>query len=238
MRELRDALGRSSKSHLKKIRNRRYERLRQLMDESVYFSKEEMQQRNPLLYDFYVGQYLTDEEKQQDRRKYTDMSLSSMILQQMVQDKMAKLLQKQQSSEMDQLSVEESEKGKLFNDGRKHSSHRGQRAKSKSLVAMELNSDPVVAEREKYMLQQEFLAAMQANFLDGKDEDIDYSKIDSDEQYDSLDLKGQDEEDDYFDKEEPSWCEEEENETGSQSSDEAESNTRGMELDIDVQTNH
>ena len=221
VQKLREALGRSHKSRLKKVRNRRYERMRQLMDGSAYFSKEEMRQRNPLLYDFYIGQYLTDEEKQRDERVYTDMSLSSMILNQMEQDRTTELLKKQRISELDQLLVEKIEsEEQLSSSGRKLISCRGHCSKKRSLEAMELNSDPAVAEREKCMLRQEFLAAMQANFLDGKDEDFDYSKIDTDEQYDSLDMKERDEEDVYFDEEKPSWCELED-ETDLHSCDEA-----------------
>ena len=43
------------------------------------------------------------------------------------------------------------------------------------------------------MLKQEFLAAMQTHFLDGKDEGFDYSRIENDEQYVSLDMRERDE---------------------------------------------
>lgn len=236
VQKLRDVLERSSKSCLKKVRNRRYECLRQFMDQSTYFSEEEMRQRNPLLYDFYIGQYLTDEEKQRDMTMYTDMSLSSMILRKIEQDRTAELLKKQRISELDQLSVDDTEWEEPFSSsGRKQTSCRGHFAKKKSLGAMKLNSDPAVAEREKVMLRQEFLAAMQANFLDGKDEGFDYSKIDSDEQYDSLDMKERDDEDDYFDEEEPSWCDV--GEVDLRSSDEAEFNMTSVELGSKAQAN-
>ena len=77
--KLRQTLSQSSKSRTKKIRNRRYECLRHMMEESSYFSEEEMRQRTPLLYDFYIGQYLFEEEKQRVGRKNIDMALSAMI---------------------------------------------------------------------------------------------------------------------------------------------------------------
>lgn len=40
--------------------NRRYATLRQLVADGEYFSDEQMRQREPLLYDQMVGQYLTD----------------------------------------------------------------------------------------------------------------------------------------------------------------------------------
>lgn len=45
------------------IRNRRYECLQRLMKDSDYFSEENMRKRSPLLYEQYIGQYLTEEEK-------------------------------------------------------------------------------------------------------------------------------------------------------------------------------
>ena len=202
--KLRQTLSQSSKSRTKKIRNRRYECLRYMMEESSYFSEEEMRQRNPLLYDFYIGQYLSEEEKQRRGRKNTDMALSAMILNQMDQDKTAELFRRQTKSEIEELS--------LSNATGCESSGCESRVSSKKhrlLKAMELNSDPTIADREKYMLKQEFLAAMQTHFLDGKDEGFDYSRIENDEQYDSLDMRERDEQDEYFDEEEPSWNEEE-----------------------------
>lgn len=219
VKKLKDALGQSSKSRFKKVRNRRYERMRQLMDKATYFSEEEMHQRNPLLFDFYIGQYLTDEEKQKDEKVYTDMSLSSMILRQMEQDRTAELLKSQRIGEINQLPEEESDEEEPSSiSGSKQDSYRRRRGGKQISGAMKLDSDPAVADREKCMLRQEFLAVMQASFLEGKDEGFDYSKIDSDEQYDSLDMQERDDQDGYFDEEEPSWCEVEDEAVMEQSS--------------------
>jgi len=70
--------------------------------------------------------------------------------------------------------------------------------------------DPNVAAQEKHMLRQEFLRTMQLSFLSGEDRDFDYSRVDSNERYDSMDMRQQDEEEAYFDKEEPQWYVEDE----------------------------
>jgi len=198
LERLRRTLSQSSKSRSKRVKNRRYECLRKLMEETSYFSEEEMRQRNPLLYDFYIGQYQSKEEKERDERKNADMSLSSMILNQMDQNKTAELLRWQRRNEMAQLSSDVT----ALDAGPGIS-----KPKVKTLKAMELNSDPIVAEREKLMLRREFLSAMQTHFLEGKDEGFDYSKVDMDESYDSIDMREKDEQDSYFDEEEPSWWE-------------------------------
>uniref|UniRef100_A0A1A8IQG0 ATP-dependent RNA helicase n=1 Tax=Nothobranchius kuhntae TaxID=321403 RepID=A0A1A8IQG0_NOTKU len=45
-----------------RVRNQRYAALRALQKEGRYFSEEQMRMREPLLYEQYIGQYLTDEE--------------------------------------------------------------------------------------------------------------------------------------------------------------------------------
>lgn len=45
-----------------RVRNQRYAALRALQREGQYFSEEQMRMREPLLYEQYIGQYLTDEE--------------------------------------------------------------------------------------------------------------------------------------------------------------------------------
>lgn len=64
------------------IRNRRYECLQRLMKNSDYFSEENMRKRCPLLYEEYIGQYLTEEEKlERDRAEMrSDPCLSELIM--------------------------------------------------------------------------------------------------------------------------------------------------------------
>lgn len=64
------------------IRNRRYECLQRLMKDSDYFSEANMRKRSPLLYEEYIGQYLTEEEKlDRDRTEMGgDPCLSELIM--------------------------------------------------------------------------------------------------------------------------------------------------------------
>lgn len=203
--ELERVLHQSSKSRMKTIKNRRYKYLQKLMGESDYFSDEMMRQRDPLLFEYYIGQFMSEDEKlEMEANNKSEMKLSSMILKNMEVDQRTELLRQQQSREHDQLEETDSsddddddleEMGRSENIGR-------------TLVPMKLSSDLVMAEREKKMLRGEFLTAMQNSFLDGKDKDFDYSVVDQNENYDSLEMKQIDAEDDYFDSEEPSWCKE------------------------------
>ena len=190
VKELKRSL--SAGSQQKRVRNRRYECLKELTAKTSYFSEEDMRDRNPLLYEYYIGKYLTEEEREAMDSNRVDMSLSALIMRNMEIDRRAELLRRQQQSEQ----VEE-----LDSSSSEDEDEEG---------GMKLSTDPDVAAQEKRMLRQEFLRAMQLSFLSGEDKEFDYSKVDSNDQYDSLDHRQQDEEEAYFDQEEPSWCEEEE----------------------------
>jgi hypothetical protein len=199
VKELQQNLQKTSRACSKAIKNRRYVHLEQLMSGSDYFSEEEMQRREPLLFEHYIGQFLSDEEKlqMQDDNK-SEMKLSSMILKNMEVNQREKLLEEQRDKEQDQL--EESDDSSDEEDTDK--------GDSVTFAPMELSTRPETAAREKLMLRREFLSVMQTSFLEGRDKDFDYSVVDNNDQYDSLEMKGRDNEDSYFDAEEPSWCEE------------------------------
>lgn len=201
--ELQRKLKQSTRAHLKAVKNRRYKYLEKLMEDSDYFSEGEMQQREPLLFEYYIGQFLSEEEKLQIGGKVnSDMKLSSMIFMNMDVGKRTELLEQQRSCEASQLEESDSSSNEEEATGDIDSE-----SGDVQVAPMKLSSNTDTANREKLMLKREFLSAMQASFLDGKDRDFDYSKIDLDEQYDSLEMRGRDNEDDYFDTEEPSWCE-------------------------------
>lgn len=207
--ELQRKLKQSTRARLKAVKNRRYKYLERLMEDSDYFSEGEMQQRDPLLFEYYIGQFLSEEQKLEIGGKVnTDMKLSSMIFMNMDVGKRTELLERQRTSEAGQL--EESDDSGDEVEGEVTLVEYGSMTSASGdvqMAPMKLSSDPDTASREKLMLKQEFLSAMQASFLDGKDRDFDYSKVDLDEQYDSLEMRGRDSEDDYFDTEEPSRCE-------------------------------
>ena len=188
LKELRKDLG--SGVRKKKVRNRRFEALKELTETTSYFSEEEMRSRNPLLYEYYIGQYLTEEERGALDTDKSEMSLSAIMMKKMDIDRRAELLRSQQKREMEQLEETDSS------------------SDEEELAAnMTLSSNPEMAGQERQMLRAEFLRAMQLSFLSGEDRDFDYSKVDSNERYDSMDIQGRDSEDAYFDSEEPSWCE-------------------------------
>ena len=167
-----------------RIRNRRYECLKELM-ETEYFSEEEMRQRNPLLFQYYIGQYMSEEELASLDSATSDMALSSHIMRKMRQDERRERERRQrerereQEEEVDTSSEEEQE--------------------------MEKGSREIT-EIEKRRLKQEFLRVMQLSFLRGEDREFDYSTVDGNERYDSIEMQQQDSEDAYFDEEEPEWC--------------------------------
>ena len=202
VKELRKSLAMSSKSRENVVKNRRFEYLKELMDSSSYFSEEEMRNRNPLLYEHYIGQYLSEEERQLlDNNITSDMTLSGMILKKMELDRRSELLSRQQEVEAGQIVESDS------SDSSESEDNEDEREMEENL-GMKLSADPIAACREKEMLKEEFLKAMQLRFLNGEERDFDYSKVDSNEKYDSIDARQRDEEDDYFDTEEPSQCEE------------------------------
>ena len=182
----------SSSSRHKQARNRRYNYMRVLMHETDYFSTQQMRERNPLLYEYYVGQYMTDDEKLTMEKSNPEMLLSEHIFFKMDRDHVEGILNWQQQTESAQF--EESDADTADEEDDEEGGYVG---------SFKLSRDPKKACDEKLMLRDEFLREMQQSFLSGSDQGIDYGSIDMDKQYDSLDLKGQDEEESYFDDEEP-----------------------------------
>lgn len=167
-----------------RIRNRRYECLKELM-ETEYFSEEEMRQRNPLLFHYYIGQYMSEEELASLDSGTSDMALSSHIMRKMRQDERRERERRQREREKEQEEEEDTS--------------------SEEEQEMEEGSTEVT-EIEKSRLKQEFLRVMQLSFLRGEDKEFDYSTVDGNERYDSIEMQQQDSEDAYFDEEEPEWC--------------------------------
>ena len=228
VKELQTNLEMSSKSREKVVRNRRFQYLKELMDEgSSYFSEEEMRDRNPLLYEHYIGQYLSEEERLLlDGSDSSDMTLSGMIMKRMELDRRSELLSRQQKAEAGQIVESDSSNSSVAEEEEQEEEEEEEEDEEdeenlNQNLGMKLSVDPETAGREKQMLREEFLKAMQLKFLSGEEKEFDYSKVDSNEQYDSMETRQRDEEDDYFDKEEPAFLH-----------DKTDSNDRtGMELE-------
>jgi hypothetical protein len=65
------------------VKNRRFAAMQELEAGGEYFSEQSMKFRNPLLYEQMIGQYLTDEEKEEQAEKAidrTDLRFSTVML--------------------------------------------------------------------------------------------------------------------------------------------------------------
>lgn len=185
VRELQKNLSDSSRELVR--RNRRYEYLKKLMDEGVYFSEKEMRQREPLLYEYYIGQYLTADEREALDQQCSDVLLSDRILHQADVKRREELLVEQREAE-EMVEFESSEDEDEDEDPKQES---------------EPDKDSTISEKERRKLRQEFLRTMQLKFLNGEEREFDYSKVDNNVEYDSIEQRGIDEEEKYFDSEEP-----------------------------------
>ncbi|XP_029094348.1 coiled-coil domain-containing protein 97 isoform X2 [Monodon monoceros] len=179
-----------------RLRNRRYAALRELIQEGEYFSDEQMRFRAPLLYEQYIGQYLTLEELSARTPAQRPPKpgppgtpacpLSDLLLQSYQERELRQRLLQQQEEEEACLEEEEEE----------DSDQEDQRP-DKDLEAWVPDSE------ERLILREEFTSRMHQHFLDGKDGDFDYSTVDDNPDFDNLDIVARDEEERYFDEEEP-----------------------------------
>lgn len=203
------------------LRNKRYAALKRLEKDS-YFSETEMMKRNPLLYEQLVGQYLTTTEKRlRDRQNYNESkTFVGVLLDGIDKEQMEKKKREQEQAEDAQMeesseddsSSEEEISVKQDPCTSKSKSHKitqrilwGEMEEDKPrLIKPEpRDSDCFVTAQERSILREEFVSIMYQNFLDGKDEDFDYNTVDNNEEYDNLEILEHDEEEKYFDSEEP-----------------------------------
>ncbi|KAJ0000784.1 hypothetical protein NQD34_005804 [Periophthalmus magnuspinnatus] len=166
-----------------RVKNHRYAALRSLQKEGGYFSEEQMRRREPLLYEQYIGQYLTDEEVLersqevwQEGTSEGSGGLAHLLLNTYQERLLQNRLQEEQEREDGAQEEEEEEEEE---DGR------------------EKEWEP--SAEEKAQLREEFISQMHQRFLDGKDEDFDYSEVDENPDYDNLDIVSRDAEEKYFD---------------------------------------
>lgn len=177
-----------------RLRNRRYAALRKLIQGGEYFSDEQMRFRAPLLYEQYIGQYLTQEElsartpaPQVPRTGSPSMPaypLSDLLFQSYQERELQQKLFRQQEEE-DACFEEEED-----------SDEEDQRSDKDS-------ESWVPDSEERLILREEFTSRMHQRFLDGKDGGFDYSTVDDNPDFDNLDIVARDEEERYFDEEEP-----------------------------------
>ncbi|XP_029633904.1 coiled-coil domain-containing protein 97 [Octopus sinensis] len=169
----------------KKVKNRRYKALMEMMSiGDEYFTEDAMKSRDPLLYEELIGQHLTEEERVEKANSImakNENSLSQFLLRH--------IEQQQENALYYSLKHKEEECFEEFD--------------SDSDEEIEIPAKRKLSKPEKKELRAEFLHIMQERFLDGKDLGYDYSTIDDNAVYDDLDTEDKDEEEKYFDNEEP-----------------------------------
>ncbi|XP_070779653.1 coiled-coil domain-containing protein 97 isoform X2 [Enoplosus armatus] len=175
-----------------RVRNQRYAALRALQTEGQYFSEEQMRMREPLLYEQYIGQYLTDEEvlERSQEAMQDDAQggpgapaggtggLAHLLLNSYQERLIQARLQEEQEREDGAQEEEEDEEDD-----------------DNAVQQKEWEPNP----EEKALLREEFISQMHQRFLDGKDKDFNYSEVDENPDYDNLDIVSRDAEDKYFD---------------------------------------
>ena len=204
VKELKQKLAMNSREREGIVKNRRLQAIGILTANTDYFSVEAMRERNPLMYEYYIGQYLSEEERKRvSQCAPEEVSLTAHVMKKLDEDHYANTLRQQQDSERAQIEEEEEDSTEEEEENIGIDATSGGSMVERNIS---LSVDPLQREEEKSMLKREFLAAMHMNFLKGKDCHFDYSSVDHNEDYDNVQIAAQDSEDAYFDSEEPSWC--------------------------------
>jgi len=206
------------------IKNRRYEALQKLVDTSDYFTEEEMQRRNPILYNQLVGRYHTKEEREfflyQSSKSSSAVKsgpsskptpLTDMLIAHM--NRREGICSDRRIDQEMQVQEEKQADREYTHSRQRKSSSRDDDSMYKDEVKDSDDEDedqdmcdeeePEIDEAEKDLLKEEFFTTMYRHFLEGKDEDFSYETVDDNPEYDVGETLEQDEEEKYFDSEEP-----------------------------------
>jgi len=205
------------------IKNRRYEALQKLVDGSDYFSEEEMQRRNPILYNQLIGRYHTNAEREaflfQCSKSSSALSSGPSCRPTPLTDMLIAHMNRRDGICSERRIDQEMQIQEEKQADREYATRT---SKSDSVVsdfngkeAPEMESDgegdeaeidaedeiPEIDEAEKDLLKEEFFTTMYRHFLEGKDEDFVYADVDDNAEYDIGETLDQDEEEKYFDAE-------------------------------------
>ncbi|CAG8760317.1 22024_t:CDS:2 [Gigaspora margarita] len=194
--------------HNKQILNRRYKYLITKLDDTSYFSDEAMERREPLLYEDYVGQYITQEERyppfadnvdlvdrilydidqnyiherlEQERRADSDSEMTKDI------DKLSEQKEKCTNTESDQSSTTMMidnlpENGYISINATNDIEGGQQNSTSKNIQ---------ISDEERKQLRADLVDIMRERFFSGRDPDFDYDAVDFNEEYDDLNIEEQ-----------------------------------------------
>ncbi|XP_057716528.1 coiled-coil domain-containing protein 97 isoform X2 [Corythoichthys intestinalis] len=185
----------SGGTHKTQVRNQRYAALRALQKEGQYFSDEQMRTRQPLLYEHYIGQYLTDDEViERSQEAMLDGAPKSTAASQGATGGLANLLLNSYQERLIQTRLQEEQDKE---DGAEEEEEDDDDAEDEEDKVQEKTWEPT--SEEKALLREEFISQMHQRFLDGKDTDFNYSEVDENPDYDNLDIVNRDAEEKYFD---------------------------------------
>lgn len=193
-------------------RNRRFEAMKRMEAEGNYFSEAEMEKREPLLYHQLVGQYMSEQEKLKkswEASKNRIPTFSNFLIEKIEREELNELL-KIEKNEEGRLEFEELSYNNFSGDlnEKKHSKEKWgvdwedeENYKKTNSLKPKIEGNPNLNQQEKALLFEEFKSIVQNKFLTGQDVDFNYSEVDSNSDYDCLDIRTQDEEERYFDEE-------------------------------------
>lgn len=193
------------------FKNRRYAALQKLVDTTDYFTEEEMQRRNPILYDQLIGKFQTKEEKQAFLKRSYDAAASSKTpLTDLLMAHMNRNEQGESYRRLDQekQQAEEEEAEAEYqriddDDDQDDEMEIGGPSSRRNNADGNDEEGEEIEDEEKELFKEEFYTTMYQHFLDGKDIDFDYSTVDNNEEYDVGENLELDAEEKYFDGEEP-----------------------------------
>ncbi|KAI7856091.1 coiled-coil domain-containing protein-domain-containing protein [Circinella umbellata] len=189
------------------IHNRRYEYLKRHLHGSSYFSDESMQQLDPVLYEQFIGQHLTQDEK--DHPYDPEENLVQRLLGNMdrrnahEQVQRQKLIDEEQFEEEDEDSEDEDGDLKMgestYNNNNIMVTDEEETERVERDEENEEDIEKMMAFREQQRL--ELVRLLEERFLSGKDTKFDYTTVDKNEAYDDIAQQEQDIHDQYFDEE-------------------------------------
>nr|XP_023014208.1 coiled-coil domain-containing protein 97 [Leptinotarsa decemlineata] len=194
----------SEKNSCKKVKNRRFEALKEMVEKKSYFSEIEMMKRNPLLYEQLVGQYMTaDEVKERDKYVEGEQTLVTILMEGIERQDVELSRKKQEEIEDSQMEEEEEEDTPDESDSRPptpipSTSRWGEFEEDKVYRPKPKSKPNYVSATEKILLQKEFVSSMYQSFLDGKDKEFDYETVDNNSLYDNIKEMDNDAEEKYF----------------------------------------
>lgn len=193
-----------------RVKNRRYAAMvKMLQEDDEFFSLAEMKSRDPLLYEQYVGQYETPDEKRANTRPNAETdTLVDILLKGIdkkhndeIEEEQRKVQENPKDDENDDDETQDSSSALKESQWGNFDDEKPPPAQFLPSGSRKRHAKSIVA-NEKNLLRKEFCSIMYQNFLTGKDgEHFDYTNVDENEDYDNVSEHDQDEEDKYFDNE-------------------------------------